>query len=158
MSNPYGDYNYNGTEYMTSPDPIGHRPMLSQSSSHSTQDSAQSTTLGSDYSNQMMGSSGQNQHYMHDAAIQGQMISNVSPQSQSSDWWPQNSMLPLDMSVTMIADMEFSQNASTTTSPIQQEDHDFHRMSIGSSSGIVEWQDKARVEVSEAAFPGEDPY
>ena len=154
MSTPYGDFNYNSTEYMTSPDFIDDRPMLSQSSSHSTQDnSARSTSMGSDYSNQMMGSLGQNQHYMHDHVMQPQMISSVSP--QSSGWWPQNSMMGLDTSMNMMADMGLSQspNASATTSPTLQDDYDSRPLSIGSNSEIVEWQDKARVEVSGAAFP-----
>ena len=152
MSNTNNDLNYDGSGY------LGHqhqelleRPMLSQSSSRSTQDTQSS--MNSDYSNSMMMSQAQHSYHMQDTGMSNRMMSPLS--SQQTDWWPSNTMMPLlDTSISMMGDLGLSQSAGATGSPIQGDEYGLRRSSMASNPEIAEWQEKVRVEVSFHLRPG----
>ena len=153
MSSPADQFGYDTRGFRGHQDQM-ERPILSQSSSLSTQDSG---TMNSDYSNPFMAPHGQHAYHLQDTTVSGQMLPPVS--SHNPEWWPHHAMMPpLDTSIDMMADMGLSQSAGAATSPTIHDEYGTRRTSVASNPEIAGWQEKVRVEVRLVFFPeSEEP-
>ncbi len=143
MSNTADQFQYGTSGFLGHQEKM-ERPVLSQSSSLSTQDSG---TMNTDYSNPMMVPQGQHAYHLQDSTMSGQMLSPVP--SHTPEWWPPHAMMPtLDTSIDMMADFGMSQSAGATASPALHDEYGARRTSVSGNPEIAEWQEKVRVEVS----------
>ena len=106
-----------------------------------------------------------------DIIISGQLLSPASSQdlhksgrvlsplpSQSPEWWAVPEMMPpLDMSITMMAELGLSQSAGASASPVLQDDYSTRRSSVASNPEVAEWQEKVRSEVSLRSYVAAAP-
>ena len=115
------------------------RPMLS---------SPHGSGLSSDYSTSMIMRQRQQPYHMQDST---QMVTPVLSQDllQNPESWPPNTIMPsLDTSISMMEEIDLSQNARPTHSPVTQDEYSPRCTSVASNPGIAERQEKVRVEVS----------
>lgn len=68
---------------------------------------------------------------------------------QDTEWWNTSAMMPqLNTSMAMAADLELTQSASATASPVTPDDYTPRRVSVTSNPELADWLEKVRVEVS----------